>query len=46
MPIIPHNEQIAKLRDLVKDIDYCMLTTIAEHDDSPSRPMFTNGELK
>lgn len=40
------NEQIEKLRDLVKEIDYCMLTTIAEDGSLHSRPMALNGEIE
>ncbi len=36
---------LQKLRDMVKDIDFCMLTTIDEHGDLHSRPMSSNGEI-
>jgi len=36
---------LQKLRDLVKDIDFCMLTTIDEHGDPHSRPMSSNGDI-
>jgi general stress protein 26 len=39
------NEQIEKLRELVKDIDFCMLTTVDETGCLHSRPMSTNGEI-
>jgi general stress protein 26 len=36
---------LEKLRELVKDIDFCMLTTIDEGGDLHSRPMSSNGEI-
>ena len=36
---------LEKLRELVKDIDFCMLTTIDESGDLHSRPMSSNGEI-
>ncbi|MBD2256510.1 pyridoxamine 5'-phosphate oxidase family protein [Pseudanabaena sp. FACHB-2040] len=38
-------EEIEKLRDLVKDIDYCMLTTVDE-GCLRSRPMSINGHIE
>ena len=38
-------EDLQKLRDMVKDIDFCMLTTIDERGDLHSRPMSSNGEI-
>jgi general stress protein 26 len=35
---------LKKLVELVKDIDFCMLTTVDESGDLHSRPMSTNGE--
>lgn len=46
MTTATHDSQIAKLRDLVKDIEYCMLTTIAENGSLHSRPMATNREIE
>jgi general stress protein 26 len=43
---IDHNEEIKKLRELVKDIDTGMLTTIDEDGTLHSRPMSTNGEIE
>ncbi|NEQ21577.1 MAG: pyridoxamine 5'-phosphate oxidase family protein [Microcoleus sp. SIO2G3] len=43
---IEHNEEIKKLRELVKDIDTGMLTTIDEDGTLHSRPMSTNGEIE
>ena len=34
-----------KLREMIKDIDLCMLTTIDESDDLHSRPMSLNGDV-
>lgn len=39
------NEQLDKLRELVKDIDFCMLTSVDEDGSLHSRPMSTNGEI-
>jgi len=36
---------LLKLRDLVKDIDCCMLTTIDERGDLHSRPMSSSGDI-
>lgn len=38
-------DDLQKLRDMVKDIDFCMLTTIDENGDLHSRPMSANGEI-
>ena len=38
-------EDLQKLRDMVKDIDFCMLTTIDQRGDLHSRPMSSNGEI-
>ena len=35
---------LKKLLELIKDIDFCMLTTTDENGDLHSRPMSTNGE--
>jgi len=40
-----HTEDLTKLREIVKDIDFCMLTTIDENGDLHSRPMSVNGEI-
>ena len=34
-----------KLREMIKDIDLCMLTTVDEADDLHSRPMSLNGDV-
>jgi general stress protein 26 len=39
------SDDLQKLRDMVKDIDFCMLTTIDENGDLHSRPMSANGEI-
>jgi general stress protein 26 len=36
---------LQKLRELVKDIDFCMLTTVNENGDLHSRPMSSNGDI-
>lgn len=44
---IPQTQQddLQKLRELVKDIDFCMLTTVDENGDLHSRPMSVNGDI-
>ena len=34
-----------KLREMIEDIDFCMLTTVDENGDLHSRPMSSNGEI-
>ena len=34
-----------KLQEMIKDIDFCMLTTVDENNDLHSRPMSLNGEV-
>ena len=36
---------LERLRELVKDIDFCMLTTVDERGDLHSRPMSSNGDI-
>jgi len=36
---------LEKLRAMVKDIDFCMLTTVDENGDPHSRPMSSNGDI-
>lgn len=36
---------LQKLREMVKDIDFCMLTTVDEGGDLHSRPMSSNGDI-
>ena len=38
-------DDLQKLRELVKDIDFCMLTTVDETGDLHSRPMSSNGDI-
>lgn len=38
-------DDLQKLKDLVKDIDFCMFTTVDENGDLHSRPMSANGEI-
>ena len=38
-------DDLQKLREMVKDIDFCMLTTVDENGDLHSRPMSANGEI-
>ena len=39
------SDDLQKLRELVKDIDFCMLTTVDENGDLHSRPMSVNGDI-
>ena len=39
------DNDLQKLRELVKDIDFCMLTTVDEGGDLHSRPMSSNGDI-
>ena len=38
-------DDLRKLRELVKDIDFCMLTTVDDDGALHSRPMSSNGEI-
>lgn len=38
-------DDLHKLRELVKEIDFCMLTTVDDNGDLHSRPMSVNGEI-
>lgn len=38
--------ELEKLRDMVKDIDFCMLTTLAKDGSLHSRPMSVDGEIE
>ena len=40
-----HENDLEKLRELVKDIDFCMLTTVDEGGGLHSRPMSSNGDI-
>ncbi len=40
------NESLKKLRDLVKDINYCMLTSVDDDGSLHSRPMASNREIE
>jgi general stress protein 26 len=39
------SDNLQRLREMVKDIDFCMLTTADENGDLHSRPMSANGEI-
>ena len=39
------SQSLEKLRELIKEIDFCMLTTIGEDGDPHSRPMSSNGDI-
>jgi general stress protein 26 len=38
--------EVAHLREMVKDIDFCMLTTLDERGEPHSRPMSTNRQVE
>src|ERR687897_510863 len=38
-------DDLHKLREMVKDIDFCMLTTVDENGGLHSRPMSVNGDI-
>ncbi|HSS22128.1 MAG TPA: pyridoxamine 5'-phosphate oxidase family protein [Pyrinomonadaceae bacterium] len=38
-------DELQKLRELIKDIDFCMMTTVDAEGDLHSRPMSVNGEI-
>lgn len=40
-----HEADFQKLREMIKDIDFCMLTTVDENNDLHSRPMSLNSEV-
>ncbi|MGG6264498.1 pyridoxamine 5'-phosphate oxidase family protein [Leptolyngbya sp. AN03gr2] len=40
------NQSLQKLREMIKDINYCMLTTIDDDGSLRSRPMATNSEVE
>jgi general stress protein 26 len=40
-----NTESLEKLREMIKDIDFCMLTTLDENGDPHSRPMSSNGQI-
>jgi len=44
-PTHARENDLEKLRELVKDIDFCMLTTVDEGGDLHSRPMSSNGDI-
>ena len=39
------SDDLQKLREMVKEIDFCMLTTVDESGDLRSRPMSSNGDI-
>ena len=47
MTAAAHTQQddLQKIRELIKDIDFCMLTTVDESGDLHSRPMSSNGDV-
>jgi|SRR6185295_12894095 len=45
MDNITRESDLEKLREMIKDIDFCMLTTVDENGVFHSRPMSSNGEV-
>lgn len=43
---LTHDEKLAKLREIVKAVDICMLTTVDEGGDLHSRPMSNNRDVE
>lgn len=39
------SDSLGRLREMINEIDFCMLTTIDEHGDPHSRPMSSNGDI-
>ncbi|HYV11603.1 MAG TPA: pyridoxamine 5'-phosphate oxidase family protein [Pyrinomonadaceae bacterium] len=44
-PTQTRENDLEKLREMVKDIDFCMMTTVDESGDLHSRPMSSNGDI-
>jgi len=44
-PTQTRENDLEKLREMIKDIDFCMLTTVDENGDLHSRPMSSNGDI-
>ena len=44
-PTQTRENDLEKLRHLIKEIDFCMLTTVDENWDLHSRPMSSNGDI-
>ena len=44
-PTQTRENDLEKLRHLIKEIDFCMLTTVDENGDLHSRPMSSNGDI-
>ena len=38
-------ERFKRLREMIKDIDFCMMTTVDEDGDLRSRAMSVNGDV-
>ncbi|HEX8557532.1 MAG TPA: pyridoxamine 5'-phosphate oxidase family protein [Pyrinomonadaceae bacterium] len=43
---LTHGEKLSKLREIVKAVDICMLTTVDERGGMHSRPMSNNREVE
>ena len=41
-----HDEKLTKLREIIKAVDICMLTTVDENGELHSRPMSNNGDVE
>jgi len=45
MTATARENDLQKIKELIKDIDFCMLTTVDENGDLHSRPMSSNGDV-
>ena len=43
--MIENESSLEKLKEMIKDIDFCMLSTLDEDGYIHSRPMSLNGEV-
>ena len=46
MAVTPPSKSITQVAKMMRDLDYCMFTTKAEHGGLRSRPMSNNGEVE
>ena len=46
MAVTPRSKSIAQVAKMMRDLDFCMLTTRAEDGNLRSRPMSNNGEVE
>ena len=46
MAVTPHSKSVTQIAKLMRDLDFCMLTTKADDGSLRSRPMSNNGEVE